>query len=415
MQAIITRIFSVIVALMTMLGLIQTPANSVKLDKTEQDPYIFVHGLMGWGDISLFNDVYEYWGGDRNIPKLLNELGAQVKVADIGGISSAWDRACELYAHITGTRVDYGAAHSAKYGHARYGKTYEKALIENWDEGGKINLIGHSFGGATVRLFSWLLANGSAQEQVATPNGLSPLFSGQNAGRIHSITTLSAPHNGTTFGCAVDTSADSRFREGLFTFYSVYGNSGLRCIRDPMLEQWGITVAQGEESWSALDRAKIEKFIQSDDNAFHDLSVTGAAEVNAAMGLAEGIYYYSYYACATKADGSGNQVFLYPNHPFALTGNLIGSLKGEFDGVTIDESWFANDGLVNVISSHHPFGEPAVDFNAANQVRNVWQVMPELTGWMHTSFMMANHEFFEDTTLVDFYISHMNIVTGTGV
>ena len=49
-------------------------------------------------------------------------------------MGSAWDRTCELYAQLTGTRVDYGKAHAEKYGHARYGRTYEKPLFPGWGE-----------------------------------------------------------------------------------------------------------------------------------------------------------------------------------------------------------------------------------------------------------------------------------------
>ena len=42
----------------------------------------------------------------------------------------AWDRACELYARLTGTTVDYGIAHSAEKGHDRFGITYNEPLFE---------------------------------------------------------------------------------------------------------------------------------------------------------------------------------------------------------------------------------------------------------------------------------------------
>jgi len=33
--------------------------------------------------------------------------------ASVAPNGSAWDRACELYAQLSGTRVDYGKAHTA--------------------------------------------------------------------------------------------------------------------------------------------------------------------------------------------------------------------------------------------------------------------------------------------------------------
>ena len=92
---------------------------------------------------------------------------AAANTQSVGPLSSACDRACELYAQLTGTTVDYGAAHAAEYGHARYGATYDKPLFAGWSASKKINLVGHSFGGATIRLFIDILADGSAEEQAA--------------------------------------------------------------------------------------------------------------------------------------------------------------------------------------------------------------------------------------------------------
>jgi triacylglycerol lipase len=66
--------------------------------------------------------------------KTVADKGHQTYYASMGPISSNWDRACELYAQIKGTVVDYGQAHSAKYGHARYGKDYRgKGFYPAWD------------------------------------------------------------------------------------------------------------------------------------------------------------------------------------------------------------------------------------------------------------------------------------------
>ena len=98
--------------------------------------------------------------------------------------------------------MDYGAANAAEYGHARYGATYDKPLIAGWSASKKINLVGHSFGGATIRLFLDILADGSAEEQAAAKadgTEVSPFFEGGKADWVYSLTTLAAPHNGTTF------------------------------------------------------------------------------------------------------------------------------------------------------------------------------------------------------------------------
>ena len=72
-----------------------------------------------------------------------------------------------MYAQLTGTTVDYGIAHSAEKDHDRFGITYNEPLFEGWSADKKINLIGHSFGGATIRMFLETLANGAPGEVAA--------------------------------------------------------------------------------------------------------------------------------------------------------------------------------------------------------------------------------------------------------
>ena len=86
-------------------------------------PYVFVHGLGGWGEGEGINKTVQYWGGGTfDLKQYLTAQGYEVYMPSVGPISSAWDRACELYAMLTGSTVDYGAAHSAEHNHARYGR-----------------------------------------------------------------------------------------------------------------------------------------------------------------------------------------------------------------------------------------------------------------------------------------------------
>ena len=57
-----------------------------------------------------------------------------------------------------GARVDYGKVHSQKNNHERYGRDFSSCPLVK--ESKDLVLLGHSFGGATVRLFSELMANG---------------------------------------------------------------------------------------------------------------------------------------------------------------------------------------------------------------------------------------------------------------
>ena len=74
---------------------------------SQDDPVVFVHGLMGWGQRAGINAVIPYWGMTTgSLTSYLNSLGYETYSATVGPISSAWDRACELYAQLTGTTVD---------------------------------------------------------------------------------------------------------------------------------------------------------------------------------------------------------------------------------------------------------------------------------------------------------------------
>ena len=215
------RIIKRTLSLITVLALIFTLAaqgvsaiGSIDINKY---PYVYVHGLFGWGEDEGIDDTLPYWGSAAcSLMDELNKLHYESYAASVGPMSSNWDRVCELYAQITGTRVDYGKALSEKFNHSRYGRTYTKPMIEGWGEPDadgnikKINLVGHSFGGATVRTLTALLAYGSEEEQAATsPDDTSPQFTGGKCSMdyVHKIFTMFPncklrPSYGSTEVCA---------------------------------------------------------------------------------------------------------------------------------------------------------------------------------------------------------------------
>ena len=84
--------------------------------------YIFVHGLAGWGSYDEKYAKKPYWGmRNGDLIQYLRDQGFDCYAASVSPHGSAWDRACELYAQLYGTRVDYGKRHSEEYGHERFG------------------------------------------------------------------------------------------------------------------------------------------------------------------------------------------------------------------------------------------------------------------------------------------------------
>jgi triacylglycerol esterase/lipase EstA (alpha/beta hydrolase family) len=170
--------------------------------------FVFVHGLSGWGSYDPMYRRMPYWGmHGGNLMAYLRQQGFDCHAASVAPTGSAWDRACELYAQLAGARVDYGRAHSEVYRHGRWGQDYTGCpLIPQWRDDTRLVLLGHSFGGATVRLFSELLAHGDEAERAAGAD--SAFFQGGMEKRIHGIVTLAAPMNGTT---AYDLFSDPAF------------------------------------------------------------------------------------------------------------------------------------------------------------------------------------------------------------
>lgn len=322
-------------------------------------PYVFVHGLMGWGEYDAHYKLMPYWGmfGGELLGKL-DDKGYDCYGASVSGTASAWDRACELYAQLTGTVVDYGKAHSERCGHERYGKDFTgKALIEKWDSENKINLLGHSFGGATMRVFATLMAKGDVAERNSTSaDEISPLFTGDKSDWIYSLTSLAAPHNGT----------------------SAYG----------------------------LENSMPD----NTDTAAYDMFIDHAMEINKNMVTDEDTYYFSIPCTASIKNSDGTfsadkerMEFIYQS-----SADEIGMLKGTTSGgYVVDESWFENDGLVNTVSAKAPSDAPSKDFDAENITAGVWNIMPVYQG----DHMSLQGGFFKVNTDVErLYTEHFDMI-----
>ena len=343
-----------------------------------QDPIILVHGFNGFTDDINPNVLSHYWGDDKlNIRQDLEQNGYNAYEASISAFGSNYDRAVELYYYIKGGTVDYGAAHAERYGHERYGKTYE-GVYKDWQPGQKVHLVGHSMGGQTVRQLEELLRNGSQEEieyQKTHGGDISPLLQGGHDNMVSSITTLGTPHNGTH--AADELGNEALVRQVVFDLGKRLGNKNSRV--DFGLSQWGLKQQPGESYISYLLRVKNSKLWQSKDNGFYDLTRDGATDLNRKTSLNPNIVYKTYTAEATHPTLIGKQKADYNMFlPFTVTGNVIGKAT--------EKEWRENDGLVSVISSQHPFNQAYTEATDTNQ-KGIWQVTPTKHDWDHVDFV----------------------------
>lgn len=373
-------------------------------------PYVFVHGMMGWGEGSNFESMMPYWGlsEESNVITHLRSEGYDVYYPSVGGLSSAWDRACELYAQLTGTVVDYGQAHSEKCGHARYGRDYtgKATMGEPWNyKNDKINLIGHSFGGATVRMLTHLLAYGDPAEQAVSGEACSGLFKGGNAGAINCCITLSAPHDGTIVSnYATDLIFPAVMIAFMMNFDAKTGFLGM----DPMLDQWGISVDPASGEKVKLDIFNCIRCILSDDHCGKDMTLAGAAELNSYVRTVPETYYLSYTTQATTENFLGLQQPMLKIFPiFLLTVPLISLSRGMIvDGTILDKSWTPSDGIVPLRSALYPSSDENnhAEFTASSAcVRGKWYTMPTLVGYDHYDFCKTTNGFENKENLFAFY------------
>ncbi len=398
-----------------LLALLGFPAKEVAQPQTDY-PCVFVHGLGGWGDYDTANDVAPYWGMTTgSLLAYLESEGYDCYAASVGPISSAWDRACDLYAQLTGTTVDYGAAHAAAHNHDRYGETYSRPLFEGWGPEKKIHLFGHSFGGATVRLFTQIACEGAAEEVAASPENVSPFFQGGMDDWIYSVTTLAAPHNGTTMdGTMKDYEQLGIKYLPLTILAGAIGNLPvINGMYDFQLSQFGLTVIPGSYALNVATLSEMLNFASSRDHAGYDLSLRGAYEINEQIETQPGIYYFSYAACATEEDGNGNWVPVDSmtamfKAPSFLIGRKFEAYTTPF-GLEINADWQPNDGLVNTISALRPLDEAGVEFDSDDIRPGVWNVMPVVEGRDHMSFM-GGLLSGDGEWLRSFYLTHMKIL-----
>lgn len=350
-------------------------------------PFVFVHGMFGWGANEGLNRLIPYWGASTgNLVEYLTDEDFDCYAASVGPLSSAWDQACELYAQLTGTQVDYGVYHSAVYGSNRFGRYYAKPLFDGWGKPGgvqKIHIIGHSFGGQAARMLTYLLTYGSKEERDACAD-CSPLFEGGHEDMIASCTAICSPMNGSTaFNAASSRHILHPLKGVASTWAATFGRSVLNGkLVDFHLESFGLSATPGESATQKYLHA-IRRFYNTTNSVDGDLSIAGSKRINEMIEISPNVYYFSYaYDCTGEKNGklAPTTVDFVLLSLFSRWIIEMGDFYDKASGMYVDDSWLPNDGLVNVVSALHPFDEPFKDYDPEAVGRGMWNVMPVSPG-----------------------------------
>ncbi len=378
----------------------------MKTDSKLKYPLIFVHGMFGWGDNEGINKYMPYWGATGgSITEHMESLGCKAYAASVGPMSSAWDRACELYAQLTGTWVDYGKAHSEQHGHKQFGRNYETPMLENWSAENKIHLIGHSFGGTTIRMLCHLLTYGAPEEVQASGNNVSPLFKGGKGDWVCSLTAICSPLNGTA---AHDTVVRYKLKNlltyGASLYSGVLGRTPLNGnLVDFHLEQFGLTNTPGQKDALPITEA-IKIVAATNDQVEFDMSPEGTKIINGRIEISPKVCYFSYaYNSVRETKGGKMHIPSYTKFPFlSFTSALMThdtKNHPDFPGSKIE---LYNDGLVDTFSATHPHDEPHCLWESDMEIKpGIWHVMPITQGDHGTAIGLfeskdITQKFYED-------------------
>ena len=385
------------------------------IEKNNDYPVILVPGMFGYGEKNYLSYVCPYFGTiGGNGPYLVNTAGLDCHTAEFRILSGVYERACELYAQITGTTVDYGAAYAAAHNTARFGRKYTTPFVPDWgkeNENGKINkvtLIAHGFGVTVARYLVFLLANGCAAEREMGYSDISPLFVGGQNKAVHCVVSLAGINDGTTLFQAIDYYAEGVLEKVVDVAYKI----------DAFFDK-----RKGAASRKLKGKDYLE---QKMGNIFYEAGLDGMAEINAGISVVDDVYYLCYTGEVTQdyARYLPKPKFGKYENPFtsksyqrqlnnefeltlpitrgfsvAPTAILLGRFKNYLpDAPIATERLHANDGFVNTDNSLAPSTEPVAAFSSINTAYpGKWYQMPieRNTHFEYIGFPVKRSEYKE--------------------